>query len=144
MGSEFVRPRRSETKVKGSDLASTSTDQLQTECGADEAQPTGYHEGVVFYTFILAQVHFEDVLFYFFSRWPPIGLCLEGDDQARLPPILFFIYLLSKECHRFFCSPLDLFFSKVLRDVWIERLEYQNSHSLIIKLNIYIIYNVFI
>lgn len=45
------------SKIKGLDKTSASSNQLQAEGGADEAQPTRHHEGFVLYALVLANMH---------------------------------------------------------------------------------------
>lgn len=54
---QAIGPRRGCAQIKGSDLVSTSPEQLQAECGAYEAQPTADHKSVALYAFVFAQVH---------------------------------------------------------------------------------------
>lgn len=54
---ERLGPRGCGAKVKGSDLASTSSHKLQAESGPHESEPTGHHEGISLDSFILAQMH---------------------------------------------------------------------------------------
>lgn len=51
---EIDGPRGGRSEVKGSDLASPSSKQLQAECGAHKPQPTRHHKSVAFYAFIFA------------------------------------------------------------------------------------------
>jgi hypothetical protein len=60
---ELLGPRRCRSEVKGSDLASASSHELQAESGTHKPQPTGHHEGVPLYAFVLAQVHFLSLRF---------------------------------------------------------------------------------
>jgi hypothetical protein len=55
---EAVRPRRCGSEVKGSDLVSASSHELQAESGPHKPQPTGHHKGVPLYAFVLTLVHF--------------------------------------------------------------------------------------
>lgn len=56
---EIIRPGRICSQVKGSNLVSASSDELQAETRANMAQPARHDERLSFYPFIFAQVHFR-------------------------------------------------------------------------------------
>ena len=50
-------PRGEFSAVKGSDLTGPTSDELEAECGADEAEAAGDDEGGAFDAFVFGEVH---------------------------------------------------------------------------------------
>lgn len=54
---EEVGPRGGGSAVEGSDLTGSTSDELQAECGADEAQAAGDDESGAVDAFVFGEVH---------------------------------------------------------------------------------------